>query len=91
MNKLYNLREQINVIDNKIILLLVQRMKVVRKIGELKKKQNLPFFDAKRKQKMIELNLLVGQSLKLPSDFIKKLFTLIHNYSLKIQQEISHD
>ena len=46
--ELFNLRKDINDIDKKIMDLLINRLEVVGKVGELKKKHNLNILDQKR-------------------------------------------
>lgn len=74
-NKLDGLRKQIDEIDESIINLLAKRMKIVKKVGLLKKKQNIPAFDSVRWQKVI----------KSKKGFIKKIWEIIHKEALKIE------
>lgn len=74
-NKLEDLRKQIDGLDEQIVFLLVKRMKTVKKIGKLKKKNNIQVFDKERWQKVI----------KSKRGFIKKIWELIHREALKIE------
>lgn len=73
--KLNNFRKQIDEIDESIVVLLAKRMKIVKKIGRLKKKENLPALDQKRWQEII----------KSKKGYIKKIWEIIHEESLKIE------
>lgn len=86
MNELEDLRKQIDALDHQILLLLARRIKIAQKTGEFKKKQNLPFLDAERWKKVLKTNLLRSGTFNLPAGFVKKLFTLIHEYSLEAQK-----
>ncbi|MCL4364359.1 chorismate mutase, partial [Patescibacteria group bacterium] len=77
-NKLIELRDQIDSIDKSAVNLLEKRMKIVKKIGLLKKKNNLPVFDRSRWQKII----------KSKKGFLKKIWQIINEESLKIEREI---
>ena len=53
MNDKNNLREEIDLIDNEIALLLKRRFAVVKKIGEFKQEYNLPVKDAERELQVL--------------------------------------
>ena len=74
-NKLEQLRKRIDKIDESIITLLAQKMKIVKKIGQLKKKNNIPAFDELRWQKII----------KSKKGFVKKIWEIIHDEALNIE------
>ena len=77
-NQLESLRKQIDEIDESIIILLSKRMKIVGKVGLLKKKQNIPVLDSARWKKVI----------KLKKGYIKKIWEIIHHEALKIEKLI---
>lgn len=77
-NQLNILRKQIDKIDESIINLLAKRMKIVEKIGLLKKKQNIPALDSARWKKVI----------KSKKGFVKKIWETIHSEALKIEKSI---
>lgn len=88
MNKeIDNWRKQIDLLDEKVLSILAKRTKIVRKIGQLKKKQNIPVVDKKRWDKLISSLLSRSDSLGLSKEFIEKLFNIIHKYSIKTQKE----
>ena len=89
MDKLENWRKQIDDVDEKILNLLAKRISIVKKIGNYKKQNNLSALDEKRWDRVLKLTLSKAELLNLSKDFIKKLLTLIHKYSLKIQNEKS--
>ncbi len=47
------IREQITEIDNKIIKLLEQRFELCKRVGEIKRANNLPILDEKREQEIL--------------------------------------
>lgn len=88
MNKeIDNWRKQIDLLDEKVLSILAKRTKIVRKISQLKKKQNIPVVDKKRWDKLISSLLSRSDSLGLSKEFIEKLFNIIHKYSIKTQKE----
>lgn len=54
MKRLETFRKEIDEINVKLIQLFKQRMEVSKKIGDVKKENNLPIFDAKREKEIIE-------------------------------------
>ena len=76
--KLEGLRKQIDEIDNSIVILLAKRMEIVKKVGKLKKKSNLPLLDNKRWKEII----------KTKKGFIRKIWEIIHDEALKIEKSI---
>ena len=87
-SKLDGWRNQIDVIDEKVISYLSKRMKIVQKIGKFKKDQNISTFDKNRWQKVLNTNIKKGEALGLSKEFIKNLLHLIHKYSRRIQEKV---
>jgi len=86
MNKLDDLRNKIDIIDDKILKLLSRRASISQEIGELKKEREVVVFDKQRWQVVLQSNLKKAEQLNLPREFIKRIYTLIHKYSLKVQK-----
>lgn len=57
MNELDDYRREIDSIDRELISLFEKRMDIAVKVAEYKKKNNLPIFNAKREDEVIEKNL----------------------------------
>ena len=57
MIELNLLRKKIDEIDNKLLILLKERLEVSKKIGEIKKKNNMPIYDPVREQEIIEMSI----------------------------------
>lgn len=57
MIELNLLREKIDEIDDKLLILLKERLEVSKKIGEIKKKNNMPIYDPVREQEIIEMSI----------------------------------
>lgn len=87
-DKLDNWRKQIDAIDEKMLNLLAKRVSLARKIGQYKKEHHLSTFDKRRWNKILTFSLSKAESLNLSKNFVKKLFVLIHKYSLVIQNDI---
>lgn len=86
-NDLEDWRKQIDRLDEKVLNILAKRAQIVKKIGQLKKRRDIPVLDQNRWDRVLTLMLDKGNRLGLSKDFVKKLFSLIHQYSVKIQKE----
>ncbi|MBU0999784.1 chorismate mutase [Patescibacteria group bacterium] len=89
--QLDDLRKQIDVLDEKILISIAKRVNIVRKIGKYKKERKLSVFDKKRWDQILKSNLEKGRKLNLSEEFIKNLLNLIHKYSLDIQEKINNE
>jgi monofunctional chorismate mutase len=84
MDELKKARKEINAIDDKLLLLLSHRMKVVKKVGEYKIKNNIPIVDKKREKEVVEVLKGRAEELDLIPDQIakiwKEIFKLAYEY-----------
>ncbi len=88
MDQLNKLRKEIDMADKELLTALSKRFTSVKKIGELKKSQGLPPLDKKRWQKVLKSRLELGKNSGLSEKFIKKIYDVIHKYSLEIEVKI---
>lgn len=79
-------RKQIDSIDEQLLHILAKRINTVREIGKLKKTHGIVPLDEKRWQEVLGSKLSKAKVLGLSKDFIKKLYDLIHEYSLEIER-----
>lgn len=86
-DELEDWRKQIDQLDEEMLGLLSKRANIVRKIGKFKKAQNIPTIDKDRWNKVLTSMLSKSEELGLSKDFTRKLYDLIHKYSVKIQKE----
>ena len=82
MSELENLRLKINEIDNNIINLLSERMKVSCNVGDYKRANNMKVYDQSREKELIDR--LIKYS-NMDEEFIKDLWGTIMKYSKKVQ------
>lgn len=81
------LRRQINITDKKIIALIGERLRIAKKIGQLKKTNGLPITNRKREAEVIAIAFKNGKPFCLKETFVTKLFKLIISESKKVQKE----
>lgn len=87
-NALAALREQINQMDDELLSLLGQRMKIADKIGEYKKQNNITILQTNRWNEILERAARKGELLGLSKEFIVKYFDAVHLESINHQNKI---
>jgi len=85
---LEKLREQINHIDDELMQLLGQRMKIADKIGEYKRDNDITILQTNRWNAILERAFQKGESLGLSKEFITKYFDAVHLESINHQNRI---
>jgi chorismate mutase len=87
-NKLEELRSIIDRSDEDIISAMARRMAIVREIGEYKKEKDITILQLERWQEILKNQLKTGPGIGLDKEFIKKLYLLIHDESIRLQTEV---
>lgn len=82
-----NLREQIDLLDESIQNLFLERMQIVSKVALFKKENKLPVYDEEREREVIQKNLdrIDEPDLAdLYEDFYKKILEVSKKYQERI-------
>ena len=87
-DKLAALREDIDKLDDQIIQKIAERMKIVEKIGEYKRDNNVTILQVSRWDEIIQKRSNLAKALSLDVDFSVKMLELIHNESIRKQNEV---
>ncbi|HSB94421.1 MAG TPA: chorismate mutase [Flavitalea sp.] len=85
---LEKLRQQINHLDDELMLLLGQRMKIAEKIGEFKKNNNITVLQTNRWNEILERAFKKGEIHHLSKEFITRYFDAVHMESINHQTKI---
>jgi chorismate mutase len=91
LTALATLREQINHIDDELLTLIGQRMKIADKIGEYKKANNITILQTSRWNDILAKAFKKGEVLGLSKEFITKYFDAVHLESINHQNKIMND
>jgi chorismate mutase len=91
VNALAKLREQINQVDDELLALLGQRMKISNKIGEYKRENNITILQTNRWNEILEKALVKGEKLDLSKDFVTKYLDAVHMESINHQNRIMNE
>lgn len=86
MNWLEVLRNDIERIDSNIFDLLEKRQGVSQKIWRYKKEHNMPIVDMEQFVKLLSAKQESAKRAWLNEEYIKQLWTIIHDESVRIQE-----
>jgi 3-deoxy-D-arabino-heptulosonate 7-phosphate (DAHP) synthase len=85
---LEKLRQQINHLDDELMQLLGQRMKIADRIGQYKKDNNITILQTNRWNEILERATTKGEKLGLSKEFITKYFDAVHMESINHQKKV---
>lgn len=81
-------RQQINHLDDELIDILAQRMKVAEQIGQFKKDNNITILQTNRWNEILEKIFEKGEQLGLSKEFLSQYFDAVHMESINHQNKI---
>jgi chorismate mutase len=87
-NQLDVSRNRIDAIDVELLETLSSRVEIVKQIGRYKKENNVTALQINRWAQLMEDRVNLGKKLQLNDTFVKILFQLIHEDSVRMQTEI---
>ncbi|WP_372946853.1 chorismate mutase [Mariniphaga sp.] len=82
------LRSRIDAIDSELLEMLSSRVEIVKEIGRYKKENNVTALQINRWAQLMDNRVNIGKALDLNETFVKILFQLIHEDSVRMQTEI---
>jgi chorismate mutase len=85
---LEKLRNQINHLDDEMMQILSQRMKVAEKIAEYKKENNITILQTNRWNEILNRASQRAEKLGLSKEFITKYFDAVHMESISHQTKV---
>jgi chorismate mutase len=85
---LEKLRQQINHLDDELMQIISQRMKIAEKIGEYKKNNNITILQTNRWNEILERAFAKGDKIGLSKEFITKYFDAVHMESINHQNKV---
>lgn len=87
-NKLLDYRKSIDLIDQAIVSLLAERIRIVKKVGQYKKRKSLPPLDKKRWSQVLKDKKNKAKSMSLNPKLIADIYNLIHDYALSLEAKV---
>ncbi|MFV0505537.1 MAG: chorismate mutase [Bacteroidales bacterium] len=90
-DKLELLRSRIDAVDTELLALMASRNEISRQIGEYKKINNVMALQMGRWEELINKRVDLAKKLELNETFVKILYQLIHEDSVRMQTDILDD
>ena len=87
-NKLSELRKDIDRLDDHLMKVVSDRMRVVEQIGNYKKDNKVTILQLSRWDEIVQHRSNIAKALNLDRDFTVKLLELIHKESIRKQNEV---
>ena len=87
-DKLNSFRQMIDEIDDELINILRKRISVIEDIGLYKKEHNITVFQLERWQEILRTRSQLAEKLGLSRNHIEKLCQLLHEESIRVQDEV---
>lgn len=87
-NQLSILRTKIDEIDEDLIHRIAARMQIAEQIGKYKKDNNVTILQVNRWEEIVNKRVQEGANLNLSPEFMKGLLQIIHEESIRRQNEI---
>jgi chorismate mutase len=88
IDKIAFYRSQINQLDDELLKLLTERMKMAEEIGQIKQQKSVAVLQSNRWDEIMHKMLEKGSNLGLSEKFINRLFKAIHQESIDKQEKI---
>jgi chorismate mutase len=85
---LEKLRQQINHLDDELMMILSQRMKIAENIGLYKRDNNITILQTNRWNEILERATGRGEKIGLSKEFITRYFDAVHMESINHQNKI---
>ncbi len=88
---LENLRKEIDEVDQQLIEQFFKRMEVIKRIGHLKKDNQITILQVNRWKKIVDHYMSEGKSLGLSEHFLQGILNNIHDESMRNQHDVMND
>lgn len=86
MDTLDSIRQEIASVDDTILTLLGKRSTLIKKIGRIKKEQNIAVLDVKREEEIMSTLMEKAKKIDLDQNFIHDIWERIFSFARTIQK-----
>jgi len=88
LNDLEELRNQVDSIDHQVVELLGDRMKIIKRMGDYKFRNNVSVLQMERWLEILKTRTEHGNSIGLDTAFLEQLLKHFHQESIRLQTEV---
>lgn len=88
LQQLEGLRSEIDRLDDELLRVLGERMQLAEKIGQCKKDNGVTILQSGRWDSILQKSIDAGAEIALSAEFVKKVFSAIHQESINKQTNI---
>ena len=85
------MRREIDRLDNELLEVLNRRMAVCRDVGRYKLEHRMPVVQTSRYKDIISSRMDSGEKMGMSPDFIRNVFTAVHEESVRQQVKIHNE
>jgi chorismate mutase len=85
------LRDAIDALDKDLLKNVSNRMQLVKKVGALKKKNNVEVLQTNRWQQLLNSRMSWSDEMEMSPEEIKAVFETLHTISVNRQEDIIKD
>lgn len=86
MDSISDIRKQFEAIDRDLLILLGKRVELSKKIAILKKEESINILQTNIWEQQLQNRLKENEAFNIDSNFLKTIFTIIHEESIRIQK-----
>jgi chorismate mutase len=83
---LYELRQEIDLLDNVLLELLAKRLNTAAKIGQIKREAGIPTYQPGRKEELYRSRMNRALALGLPAAPARTILEAVHDAAIEVQQ-----
>ena len=87
IDSISDIRKKFEAIDKELLIILGKRQELSKQIVILKKKNSITILQTNIWEHQFQKRLKESEALNINAEFLKALFTIIHEESIRIQTE----
>ncbi len=87
IDSISDIRKKFEAIDKELLIILGKRQELSKQIAILKKKNSITILQTNIWEHQFQKRLKESEALNINAEFLKALFTIIHEESIRIQTE----
>lgn len=87
MKKISDLRLKINEVDEELLDLIIERLRIVQEIGQVKKENGVGIIDENREKEILDRLIAKADEKGINPDVVRKIWRVLMEISYEIEGE----